>query len=120
MAGEMDAATESRNSIATPTRCATADGRRHDSTQEHGDSRKKGLALKEMEQVFLRSSMDTTYPRVRMLACAKLTIRVTDNVNSAQAKFRLKARAVPSQGTSDCPRADDREAGGRKGRGGAD
>lgn len=52
MAGDMGPATESRVSIATPTRCATADGRRHDASQENGDSRKKGLALKEMEQVF--------------------------------------------------------------------
>lgn len=35
----------------TPTRCATADGRRQDPDQEFGDGKHKGLALREMEQV---------------------------------------------------------------------
>lgn len=55
LAGEMSSSgpTDPRAAIVTPTRCATADGRRGaESKDETGDlGKKKGPALKEMEQV---------------------------------------------------------------------
>lgn len=51
LADEMGTATEPRAAIVTPARCATADGRRQGAAQEPGDSKNKGLALKEMEEV---------------------------------------------------------------------
>lgn len=51
LADEVGTGTESRAAIVTPNRSLTADGRRQDASRESGDSRNKGLALKEMEQV---------------------------------------------------------------------
>lgn len=53
LAGETNnTATDTQPSISTPVRCATADGKRPESSDANGDAgKKKGLALKEMEQV---------------------------------------------------------------------
>lgn len=53
LAGEMGSSNEPRAVLATPTRCATADGRRQEPTaQEPGTGRSKGLTLLEMDQVW--------------------------------------------------------------------
>lgn len=51
LADEMGAANESRAAPATPTRCATADGKQPDLTEDHTEGKIKGFSLKEMGQV---------------------------------------------------------------------
>lgn len=55
LAGEMNTtATDAQATTSTPVRCATADGKRPESSEVNGDAgKKKGLALKEMEQVLM-------------------------------------------------------------------
>lgn len=53
LAGDMGAGAESRAAILTVARCGTADGRRQETPHEFCDSRNKGLALKETEQVLV-------------------------------------------------------------------
>lgn len=51
LADEMGTADNTQPTTSTPVRCATADGRRPGSSDANGDAgKKKGLALKEMEQ----------------------------------------------------------------------
>ncbi|KAK2606648.1 hypothetical protein N8I77_005382 [Diaporthe amygdali] len=52
LAGEMNTAADAQQAAtSTPVRCATADGKRPESSDTNGDTgKKKGLALKEMEQ----------------------------------------------------------------------
>lgn len=86
LAGEMGAANESRAALATPTRCATADGRRNElTTQEITNGRSKGLTLLEMDQVwFSPADMKLSHRRFR----GELTTLLwADNVDLAQAKL---------------------------------
>lgn len=55
LASDMNSpAADPQITTTTPVRCATADGRRPDSSDTNGESgKKKGLALKEMEQVLI-------------------------------------------------------------------
>lgn len=55
LASDMNSpAADAQITTTTPVRCATADGRRPDSSDANGESgKKKGLALKEMEQVLM-------------------------------------------------------------------
>lgn len=57
LAGEMKTtAADTQPTTPTPVRCATADGKRPDSSDANGDTGKtKGLALKEMEEVLMAS-----------------------------------------------------------------
>ncbi|KAI3393832.1 hypothetical protein diail_3559 [Diaporthe ilicicola] len=51
LAGEMNTEADTQPAASTPVRCATADGKRPESSDTNGDTgKKKGLALKEMEQ----------------------------------------------------------------------
>lgn len=62
LAGEMTPAAESQAATSTPLRCATADGKRPESSDTNGDAgKKKGLALKEMEQVLTNSLAPSCY-----------------------------------------------------------
>lgn len=51
LADEMGVGNESRAAPATPTRCATADGKRPELTADTVDGKSKGFSLKEMGQV---------------------------------------------------------------------
>lgn len=55
LAADMNSpAADTQATASTPVRCATADGKRPESSDANGDTgRKKGLALKEMEQVLI-------------------------------------------------------------------
>lgn len=54
LADEMGTADNTQPTLSTPVRCATADGKRPGSSEANGDAgKKKGLALKEMEQVLM-------------------------------------------------------------------
>lgn len=54
LADEMTTADNTQAATSTPVRCATADGKRPGSSDTNGDAgKKKGLALKEMEQVLM-------------------------------------------------------------------
>jgi hypothetical protein len=54
LADEMSIADNTQPAASTPVRCATADGKRPGSSDANGDAgKKKGLALKEMEQVLM-------------------------------------------------------------------
>lgn len=56
LADEMGTADTTQPAVSTPVRCATADGKRPASSDANGDvGKKKGLALKEMEQVLTPS-----------------------------------------------------------------
>lgn len=55
LAGDMSSpGADTQATASTPVRCATADGRRPESSDTNGDGgKKKGFALKEMEQVLI-------------------------------------------------------------------
>lgn len=63
LAGEMNAtAADTQATASTPVRCATADGRRPESSDANSDAgKKRGFALKEMEQVLIAPQHPSSY-----------------------------------------------------------
>lgn len=93
LAGEMSSSgpADLRAATSTPVRCATADGRRPESKEQNGDDgKKRGPALKEMEQVprpntspncasgcektMLKGEMLTEYPHRQCQLCISRTL----------------------------------------------
>lgn len=81
LADEVDAANDPKTPVVTHNRSATADGRRHESSQPNGDSKKKALGLKEAEKVLLVAMRARAVDRLRVL-----TIR-TGHDDIAQAEL---------------------------------
>lgn len=81
LAGEMNApGADTQTTMSTPVRCATADGKRPGSSDANGDSgKKKGLALKEMEQVLMGSLIP---PFHRLLPVLLISIETVSCLSS--------------------------------------
>lgn len=105
LAGEMNTAADAQQAATpTPVRCATADGKRPESSDTNGDTgKKKGLALKEMEQVL----MAPLHPDLITFYSRHLPRLVFDSVHaSCHGLSHLPGHNSSSQPTS-LPTADN-------------